>query len=137
MKVLLLFGVAFVPHLAFANAQLPAGLGQTKAIYDYCSQIDPADTATFGKMWGYAAGGNTSLVHAAGFQQIYDSTITRLKALPKSATASGCHGGASQWTGVHHEVGDLRTVRAPGPIKDREVEDPKTVRAPGPIKAHL
>jgi len=100
IKVLSLFGAAVVPHLAFADASLPSGLGQTKAIYDYCSQINPADAATFGKMWSYAAEGNTSLAPASGFRAIYDSTISKLKALPRSAMVSGCHGGASQWIGA-------------------------------------
>ncbi len=99
IKVLSLFGVAIVPQLALADAaSLPSGLGQTKAIYDYCSQIDPADAATFGKMWSYAAEGKTSLAPASGFRVIYDSTISKLKALPRSSMVSGCHGGASQWT---------------------------------------
>jgi hypothetical protein len=108
IKVLSLFGAAIVPQLALANAVLPSGLGQTKAIYDYCSKVDPADAATFGKMWSNAAEGKTSLAPASGFQVIYDSTISKLKALPKSDIVSGCHGGASQWTRADVEAHKLR-----------------------------
>jgi hypothetical protein len=112
MKVLSLSGAVLVPHLAFADTHLAAGLGQTKAIYDYCSRIDPADAATFAKMWSYAAGGNANLPYASGFQAIYNSTLARLQALPKSRTASGCHGGATEWAGVNGEVeaGKLRPL---------------------------
>jgi hypothetical protein len=100
IRVLTLFGVAIVPHLAFADVVQPSGLGETKAIYDYCSQIDPADAATFGKMWIYAANGAAGLTPTSDFNTIYNATISQLKALPRSTMVSGCHGGASQWLKV-------------------------------------
>ena len=100
IKVLSLFGVAVLPHLAFADTALPPDLGPIKAMLDYCTQIDPKDAATFGRMWSYTAERETSRAPASGFQVVYDSTISRLKALPKSAMVSGCHGGATQWAKV-------------------------------------
>ena len=97
IRVLTLFGVAIVPHLAFADVVQPSGLGQTKAIYDYCSQIDPTDAATFGKMWIDAANGTAGLTPTSDFHTIYNATISNLKALPRSTMVSGCHGGASLW----------------------------------------
>jgi hypothetical protein len=100
IKVVTLLGVAIVPHLAFAGAVQPSGLGQTKAIYDYCSQIDPTDAGTFSRMWIYAANGTAGLTPTSDFNTIYNATISKLKTLPKSAMVSGCHGGASQWLKV-------------------------------------
>lgn len=97
IKVLTLFGMAIVPHLAFADVVQPSGLGQTKAIYDYCSQIDPTDAATFGKMWIDAANGTAGMTPTSDFHTIYNATLSDLKALPRSTMVSGCHDGASQW----------------------------------------
>jgi hypothetical protein len=101
IKVLSLFGVAILPHVAFADAALPPDLGPIKAMLDYCSQIDPADAAIFGRMWSSTAEREkTSLASASGFQGIYDSTTSRLKTFPRSTMVSACHGGASQWAKV-------------------------------------
>jgi hypothetical protein len=97
VKVLSLFGVAIVPHLAFADTVLPPDLGPIKAMLDYCTQIDPKDAATFGRMWSYTAEHEKTGAPAAGFQAVYDSTISRLKGFPTSAMASACHSGAAQW----------------------------------------
>jgi len=101
LKVFSLFGLAILPHLAFADAPPPSDLAPIKAMLDYCSQIDPADAATFGRMWSSTAEREkTSLASASGFQAIYDSTTSRLKTFPRSAMVSACHGGASQWAKV-------------------------------------
>jgi hypothetical protein len=97
IRVFSLFGMAIVPHLAFAETTPPAGLGQTKAIYDYCAQIDPAEAETFGRMWRYSAGPNARLTPGADFQGKYNSTMSELKALPTTTTLSGCHASALQW----------------------------------------
>jgi hypothetical protein len=98
IKVLSLFGAAIVPHLVFAQTTMPSGLGQTKAIYDFCSQIDPADAATFSQMWIYSTDGTAALTPASGFQAKYDATMSQLKALPRLSMVNGCHGGAVQWS---------------------------------------
>jgi hypothetical protein len=98
IKVLSSLGVAILPHLAFADTTPAPDLGPIKAMLDYCSQIDPADAATFKRMWDSAADREkTSLSPASGFQAIYDSTTSRLKTFSRSGMVSACHSGASQW----------------------------------------
>lgn len=97
IRVLALLAVSIAPHWAFAaDTTLPAGLGQTKAILDYCTQVDPADAAIFAQMWAVTSG-NPKLQTAAGFQDNYNSVMATLKSLEGHDLSKGCQAGASDW----------------------------------------
>lgn len=99
IRIALLVAAATASEFAGAQTALPSSLGQTKAIYDYCATLDPADAASFAAMWTAASGGLAGAKETPEFLATYNDTTAKLKALPVLTTKAGCQGGVAESKG--------------------------------------
>lgn len=101
--ILLLCSAAALPQLATADLAVtnPAGLGQVKALLDYCITSDPRDASAFKAQWQNIVGGQGSLLaqieQNSAYQREYADLTGKLQKLPRGDSAKICSAGAAAW----------------------------------------
>jgi hypothetical protein len=104
--IILLCSAAALPQLATADLSVtnPAGLGQVKALLDFCIASDQRDAASFRAEWQSIVGEQKSLLaqieQNSAYKQQYTEFTGELQKLPRGETAKICAVGAAAWNGA-------------------------------------
>jgi hypothetical protein len=101
-------GDTTTPPAGTSSGTNPQALGMAHGILDFCSKVDPKDSATFQQEWATIVAGTSptqlaSFEGSSGYKSGYDLVTGMLGKLSAQTTASGCAGGAGQWKGTGTE----------------------------------
>jgi len=107
IRTLILCGAVSLPQLALADLSQtnPSGLGIVHGMLEFCTRLDPGNTAAFDAQWQSIVG-DTSKKALTGFEQNseyrqgHDSITDTLSRLPKGEALKICAGTAALWLGA-------------------------------------
>lgn len=94
-RVLLLCSVVALPQLAMASTNSPQSLGTIHAILDFCTEVDPHDSASFEQLWRNVSGGAS--VGGSAYQQSYTQVSNQLGQISRQTAAQTCATGAKSF----------------------------------------
>ena len=127
IRTLILCGAVSLPQLALADISQtnPSGLGIVRGLLQYCTRVDPGNTAAFEAQWQSIVGDTSKQALASAeqnseFRQGHASITGTLEKLPKGDAMKICAGTAALWQGAagKHEADATgareSTARVPG-----------------------
>lgn len=88
-----------MPQLATADHAVtnPAELGQMHALVDFCTRIDPQNSASFRAEWHSLVGGQSQIEQNSDYKQQYAAVTSELAKLPSDVSHAICAYTAAWW----------------------------------------